>query len=64
MTITNHMRRIEERAGHVLVFVDARKYREAHHALYDIEERALLAHEHIDHLMDVTAWDLVPAGES
>ena len=64
MTITNHVRRIEDLAEQVIEHVDARKYRHAHIALDDIINRARLAHEHIDHLQDVTPRVPVPAGGS
>jgi len=64
MTITNHIRRIEELSGHVLVFVDAREYEQAHCALDDIEKEVRLSHEHIDNLQLVKTRVLASAGES
>lgn len=61
MTITNHVRRIQDLADQVIAHVDDRNYCAAHSALVDIEERVCLAHEHIDHLQDVTPRAPVPA---
>lgn len=61
MTITNHIRRIEELAGHTIVFVDAREYEQAHCALDDIEKKVRAAHRHIDHLQNVTDFAARPA---
>ena len=63
MTITNHIRRIEDLAEQVIGFVDSREYEMAHSALDDIEKRTRLAHEHLDHLQTVTPRVPVSAGE-
>lgn len=63
MTITNHIRRIEDLAAQVIEHVDDREYRKAHFALDDIETRVRLARAHIDHLQDVTPRALVSAGD-
>jgi len=62
MTITNHIRMIETLASVVIEYVDDREYENAHSALDDIETRVRLAHEHLDHLQDVTPRVPVPAG--
>lgn len=62
MTITNHIRRIEDLAELVLMHVDDREYGKAHLALVDIEIRTRLAQEHVDHLQQVTPRELVPVG--
>lgn len=62
MTITNHIRCIQNLADQVIEHVDDREYEHAHLALVDIEIRTRLAHEHVDHLQHVTPRDLVPAG--
>lgn len=62
MTITNHMQRIEELAGEVLKYVDARDYPDAHIFLDEIEKKVRLAHRHIDHLQNVTEFGARPAG--
>lgn len=64
MTITNHIRDIQDHAASVIEHVDARRYRMAHNALYIIETKARLAHEHIDNLQYVTPKTQVPAGGS
>jgi len=45
MTITNHIRRIEDLAEQVIGFVDTREYEMAHSALDDIEIKLRLADE-------------------
>ncbi len=62
MTITNHIRRIEDLAEQVIAHVDDREYAEAHEDLDYIATRVRLAHEHIDHLQTVTPRVPVPAG--
>lgn len=62
VTITNHIRRIEDLAGQVIAHVDDRKYAEAHEDLDFIEVRVRLAHRHIDHLQNVTDFCARPAG--
>ena len=63
MTITNHIRRIEDLANQVIEDVDDREYEKAHCALDDIEVKCHAAHRHIDHLQDVTPRSFVSAGE-
>ena len=63
VTITNHIRRIEDLAEQVIEHVDARDYQKAHSALDDIGTRVRLAHEHLDHLQTVTPRVPVPAGD-
>lgn len=53
MTITNHIRTIEDIANNVILAVDDRKYGTAHMLLDTIEKRARLAHEHIDQLQNI-----------
>ena len=62
MTITNHIRRIEDLASEVIDHVDAREYQKAHCALDDIEKKVRAAREHIDHLQFVTYFSLASAG--
>jgi len=62
MTITNHVRRIEDLAEQVIKHVDDREYVEAHEDLDFIITRVRLAHEHVDHLQSVTPRAPVPAG--
>lgn len=62
VTITNHTRHIEELAGEVIHYVDAREYPNAHICLDDIEKEVRLAHRHIDHLQNVTEFCARPAG--
>lgn len=64
MTITNHIRRIEDLAEQVIAAVDDRNYFKAHFALTEIETRTRLAHEHVDHLQDVQPRAFSPAGGS
>lgn len=62
MTITNHIRRIEDLAEQVIEHVDAREYEQAHEDLTYIETRVRLAHEHVDHLQLVAERTFEPAG--
>lgn len=57
MTLTNHIRRIEELANHVIVFVDAHEYSQAHSALDDIEAKCQAVHVHIDHLQSLVSLE-------
>ena len=61
MTITNHVRRIQELSDLVIEYVDDREYAKAHTVIDAIEKRARLAHEHIDDLQDLVSPSLVPA---
>ena len=63
MTITNHIRRIEDLANQVIEDVDDREYEKAHCALDDIEAKCHAAHRHIDNLQLVTRRVPVSAGE-
>lgn len=63
MTITNHIRRIEDLANQVIEHADNREYEKAHCALDDIEAKCHAAHRHIDHLQEVTPRSLVPSGD-
>lgn len=54
MTITNHMRIIEQLTCVVIEHVDDRDYGHAHIALDSIEFRVRLAREHVDNLQRVT----------
>lgn len=63
MTITNHIRRIEELAPDVMRLVDARDYANAHLLLDEIEKKVRVAHRHIDNLQRVTSEFPVPAPE-
>lgn len=62
VTITNHIRRIEELSGGVIHLVDARDYENAHMLLDEIEKKVRAAHRHIDHLQNVTDFCARPAG--
>lgn len=64
MTITNHIRRIEDLAEQVIAHVDNREYVEAHEDLEYIETRVRLAHEHVDHLQQVNPRTPVMGGVS
>lgn len=62
MTITNHIRHIQNLAGVVIDHVDDREYEKAHSTLVDIENRTRLAHHHIDHLQLKADCAARPAG--
>ena len=53
VTLTNHIRRIEELAAQVIVLADSRDYPQAHLALDEISSRVHSARVHLDHLQDV-----------
>lgn len=63
MTITNHIRRIEELAELVIEYVDDREYAKAHTVIDAIEKRSRLAHEHVDHLQLIAERTFISAGE-
>jgi len=63
VTITNHIKRIDELASGVLRLVDLKDYENAHLLLDDIEKKVHAAHRHIDHLQNVTDFCARPAGE-
>lgn len=50
MTLTNHIRRIQELGSEVIKQVDRHNYPAAHSALDDIEARCQAAHVHVDNL--------------
>jgi len=62
MTITNHVRKIQNFADLLIENVDERKYRHAHHTIDAIESEARLAHEHIDNLQQSADCAARPAG--
>ncbi len=62
MTITNHIRRIEELAGDVIYLVDHKDYEMAHLRLDELEGKVHAARRHIDHLQNVTDFAARPAG--
>ena len=63
MTLTNHVRRIQELAEAVITLCDSRKYEESHCALDDIEVRARCLHRHIDNLQLKADCAARPAGD-
>lgn len=63
MTITNHLRDIETLATETVHHVDRKEYHRAHLRLDEIENKARLAHRHIDHLQNVTDFAARPAGD-
>lgn len=64
MTITNHVRNIQNFADLLIENVDDRKYRHAHNTIAAIESEARLAHEHVDHLQRVTPREIEPSRRS
>ncbi|MBA7475209.1 hypothetical protein ES707_10575 [subsurface metagenome] len=64
MTLTNHTRRIEELAGDVARFADAREYEKAHCAIDDIESKCHKLRRHIEQLQWITPRVPGPAGEN
>jgi len=63
VTLTNHIRNIEDLAPQVIEFADAKEYPLAHCALDDIEKEVRRVHRHIDHLQNVSDFCARPAGE-
>lgn len=63
MTITNHIRRIDELNQLVIDLVDTREYALAHCALDDIEKKVREAHRHIDNLQLKADCAARPASE-
>lgn len=62
MSITNHIRKIQEHAESVIEHVDEKRYRMAHSALDIIATQVRESHEYIDKLQLVKPRDLAPAG--
>ena len=62
VTLTNHTRRIEELAGDVIHFTDAREYEKAHCAIDDIESKCHKLRRHIEQLQRITPRVPGPAG--
>jgi len=60
VTITNHIRNIEDLAPQVIEFVDARQYSLAHCALDEIEKEVRRSHRHIEHLQNVSEFCPIP----
>ncbi len=63
MTITNHIRKIQEHADSVIEHVDDRDYACAHVALDNIEHNVRSARDHIENLQLKTDRAARPAGE-
>ncbi len=63
MTITNHIRKIQEHAESVIEHVDARNYRNAHLSLDAIAANVSSARDHIDDLQLKSDCAARPAGE-
>jgi len=63
VTLTNHIRNIEDLAPQCMEFADAKQYPLAHCALDDIEKEVRKLHRHIDHLQNVSDFCARPAGE-
>lgn len=64
MTLTNHTRRIEELAGDVVRFADAREYENAHLALDTIVMKVQELRRYIEHLQWMAPRVPGPAGEN
>lgn len=64
MTITNHIRNIQNFADLLIENIDERKYRHAHHIINAIECEARLAHEHVDKLQNVSSYSDLPRKET
>lgn len=62
MTITNHIRKIQEHAESVIEHVDDRDYARAHVALDYIEHNVRSARDHIDNLQKHADCAARPAG--
>lgn len=64
VTLTNHIRNIQDLAPQVIEFADAKEYPLAHCALDEIEKEVRRVHRHIDHLQNVTDFCARPAGHA
>lgn len=62
MTITNHIRRIQDLADDVIALVDLKDYGNAHLLLDELEGKVQAARRHIDHLQNVSDFCARPAG--
>jgi len=62
MTLTNHIRRIEELTNKVLICANAREYEKAHCAIDDIVSKAREVHQYIERLQWITPRVPGPAG--
>ena len=62
VTITNHIRKIQEHADSVIEHVDDRDYARAHVALDYIEHNVCSARYHIEKLQSIAACATCPAG--
>lgn len=63
MTITNHIRKIQEHADSVIEHVDDREYVQAHVALDYIEHNVRSARDHIEMLQSKADCAARPAGD-
>ncbi|NVM23068.1 MAG: hypothetical protein HWN68_14955 [Desulfobacterales bacterium] len=63
MTLTNHIRKIQELAGGVSYLCDQRKYHEAHVDLDKLQCRLYAVRRHIEHLQNVVDFCPRPAGD-
>lgn len=64
MTITNHIRKIQEHAESVIEHVDDRDYAKAHVALDFIEHNVRSARDHIENIQAKADCAARPAGEN
>lgn len=63
MTLTNHIKRIEDLTSAFTIMVDNRKFGEAHIVLDEIQSKTQALRRHIEHLQNVTDFCARPAGE-
>ena len=61
MTLTNHIKRIDELSGAFTILVDNRKYEEAHIVLDEIQATSHALRRHIEHLQNVTDFAARPS---
>jgi len=63
MTLTNHIRIIQNLTETVISYSDGREYEKAHCAVDDIESKCRKLHRHIDQLQLITPRVPRPAGD-
>ena len=62
VTLTNHIRTIQDFASTCLIHVDRKEYPQAHICLDDIEARVRAVRRHIEHLQNVRDFCPMPKG--
>lgn len=64
VTLTNHIKRMDELTIDIVRLVDCKDYPNAHLLLDELESKVNCVRRHIDHLQNVTDFCARPSGDS